>query len=196
MREYEFSLVVSGADPSEDGFEDRFFEAGCDDATLMLFQGAVAVCFTRQAEDFVQAILSACDDIARAGARVERLEPDFLVSQAEIAARANLTRSAISNYVSGARGAGFPCPHARVTTASPLWDWVDVSAWLHRQNALPLQTVIDARITRAMNLALEGDDSARPDSARLEAILAGAASQSAGNSPLTSPPQQPPSSRR
>lgn len=41
-------------------------------------------------------------------AHIERLEPDVWVSQSEIAASANLTRSAISNYASGERGAGFP----------------------------------------------------------------------------------------
>jgi hypothetical protein len=195
MREYEFSIIVSGADPADEHFEDRFFDAGCDDATLMLFQGAVAVCFIREADDFVRAILSACRDIARAGATIERLEPDFLVSQAEIAARANLTRSAISNYVSGARGSDFPRPHARVTTASPLWDWVDVASWLYRQDAVSLEAVIEARVTRAMNLALESGSSARPSLGRLEAILVHAVRISGSSALPKSPPQRPPSSR-
>ena len=196
MSEYEFSVIVSGVNPADEDFEDRFFEAGCDDATLMLLQGAVAVCFIREAEDFVDAILSACRDIARAGAKIERLEPDYLVSQAEIASRAKLTRSAISNYVSGARGTGFPHPYARVTTASPLWDWVDVSGWLHKQNAIPLQVVIDARITRAMNLALDGRHDAQLELGQLEAILVDAASVSGTETRYPkSPPPLPQSSR-
>ena len=45
MSEHEFSFVVSGVDPGADDFEDRFAAAGCDDATLMLVNGLVAVAF-------------------------------------------------------------------------------------------------------------------------------------------------------
>ncbi len=169
MQAYEFTVIVSGLDPAADDFEDRLFEAGCDDATAMLMRGAVAICFIREAGDFASAVLSACRDLVRAGARLERLEPDFLVNQSEIAVRAGLTRAAISNYVSGERGNGFPPPHARVTTSSPLWDWVEIAGWLHTHHALPLETVNEARIIRSVNMAIR--DSADLDIARLERIL-------------------------
>ena len=31
MKTHEFTIVASGLDPEMDGYEDRFFEAGCDD---------------------------------------------------------------------------------------------------------------------------------------------------------------------
>lgn len=151
MNNHTFTFLVSGIDATANDFEDRFFEAGCDDATLALMHGLVAVCFDREAENYVHAVVSAYADILKAGATVERFEPDFLVSQAEIAWRAGLSRAAVSLYVSGDRGIDFPRPAARITTNSPLWDWVDVSAWLHRHQKLSSTDVVNARISRAVN---------------------------------------------
>ena len=63
------------------------------------------------------------DDEEHFGARVERIEPDHLVSMADIARRAGLTRAAISLYAKGMRAQEFPAPVARVTSEIPLWDW-------------------------------------------------------------------------
>lgn len=151
MSEFEFSFLVSGIDPHADDFADRFFEAGCDDATLMLTHGLVAVCFTREADNYAQAVLSAYRDILKTGATIERFEPDFLVSRSEISKRANLSKAAISLYVSGERGSGFPPPCARITSSNPLWDWVEVSAWLYRHGQLSREVVVNARISRVVN---------------------------------------------
>lgn len=151
MNNHSFTFILSGIDASSDSFEDRFYEAGCDDATLALTHGLVAACFDREADNFTHAVISAYADVCKTGAIVERFEPDFLVSQAEIATRANLSRSAVSLYVSGERGADFPKPAARITTNSPLWDWVEVSAWLHQHGALPSIAVVNARVARTVN---------------------------------------------
>lgn len=151
MSSHDFSFIVSGVEPHADDFEDRFFEAGCDDATLVLTHGLVAVCFAREAEDYRHAVVSAYRDILKSGATVERFEPDFLVSQSDIAKRSGLSRAAISLYVSGERGADFPRPHARVTSTSPLWDWVEVSSWLHQNEQLDLEEVLNARLSRTIN---------------------------------------------
>jgi len=158
MPNFSFTFIVSGVDPHADNFEDRFFEAGCDDATLALINGAIAVCFDREDEDFTHAVVSAYGDVLKAGVSVDRFEPDYLVSQAEIAKRANLSRAAVSLYVSGERGAGFPLPHARVTSKSPLWDWVAVSAWLYRNDQLALTDVVTARVSRAINFFIQNPD--------------------------------------
>ena len=151
MNSFDFTFLVSGVDPHGDDFADRFFDAGCDDATLMLTRGLVAVSFAREAENYIQAVTSAYSDILKTGAVVERFEPDFLVTRAEIAKRANLSKAAISLYVDGERGAGFPVPCARIMSSNPLWDWVEVSAWLHRAGQVDTQTVVDARISRVIN---------------------------------------------
>ena len=166
MNEHDFAFIVSGVDAHEDGFADRFFEAGCDDATLMLVNGLVAVCFTREAESFAHAVMSAHENILATGATIERFEPDFLVSKSEIAKRANLSKAAISLYCSGERGEGFPAPHARITSASPLWDWVEVSSWLHNHGELSLDEVVKARISRAVNWFVQSLDKTIPDSER------------------------------
>jgi len=155
MNEHNFAFIVSGVNAHEDAFAERFYEAGCDDATLMLVNGLVAVCFAREAENFAHAVVSAYTDVLKTGSKVERFEPDFLVSKAEIAKRANLSRAAITQYVNGERGVDFPAPHARITSPSPLWDWVEVSGWLHHNKLLPVEEVVNARISRAINWAVQ-----------------------------------------
>lgn len=151
MTDFEFTFLLSGVDAHAEDFADRFFEAGCSDATLMLMRGLVAACFAREAENFGQAVLSAYRDVLKTGARIERFEPDFLVSRMEISKRAGLSKAAVSLYATGERGSGFPSPHARITSSNPLWDWVEVATWLHRNRLIPRESVINARISRAMN---------------------------------------------
>lgn len=158
MSEHDFAFIVSGVDVTDEAFADRFYEAGCSDATLMLVNGLLAVCFAREAENFSHAVLSGYADIAKTGSKIERFEPDFLVSRTEIAKRAGLSKAAISNYANGERGANFPAPHARITSSNPLWDWVDVSVWLHQNGLLSVEEVVNARISRAVNWAVQNLD--------------------------------------
>lgn len=151
MSDFEFSFLVSGIDPHADDFADRFFEAGCDDATIVLTRGLIAVCFARQADNYAQAVVSGYGDILKTGANIARFEPDYLVSQSEIAKRSNLSKAAISLYVKGERGGDFPSPYARITSSAPLWDWVEVSAWLHKHKQIGVDAVVNARISRVVN---------------------------------------------
>jgi len=158
MTKYEFTFVASGVDPEADDFEDRFYEAGCDDATLALIKGCVVACFVRDAEDYTHAVHSSYCDVLRAGAKIERFEPDYLVSANDIANRSNMTRSAISLFAKQERGEGFPVPIVRVTTDSPLWDWVEVSHWLHQRGRLEPSVVAHAKIGRAVNRFVFNND--------------------------------------
>jgi hypothetical protein len=160
MSEHNFAFIVSGVDVADESFADRFYEAGCSDATLMLVNGLLAVCFAREAENFSHAVISGYADIAKTGSKIERFEPDFLVSRSEIAKRANLSKAAVSYYAKGERGTKFPAPHVRITSSNPLWDWVEVSAWLHQSGLLPVEEVVNARISRAINWAVQ--DLAQP----------------------------------
>lgn len=156
MKVFEFAIIASGPDPEADDFEDRFFEAGCDDATITFTRGLIILAFAREAHSLEAAIDSAIGAARAAGARVERVEPDSLVSLSEIAHRAGLSRQAISNYAAGKgrRAEGFPLPVARVTSESPLWDWPDVAEWLSRKGVVTPQQVADARVIRQANEAL------------------------------------------
>lgn len=154
MEMFEFTVIATGLDPEAEDFEVRFFDAGCDDATVSFQKGHILVDFTREAETLEQAITSAINDIEKTGASVERVEPDPLVSLADIARRADLSRAAITNYVKGDRGAGFPAPKLRVTTDNPLWDWADASKWLFEHHRLTLDVAINAMVVSEANLVI------------------------------------------
>ena len=151
MEPFEFTLIASGVDPCAADFEDRFFEAGCDDATISLQKGVVLLDFNRDATSFEAAVTSAIADVEKAGATVDHIEPDHLVHLTDIAKRAGLTKAAISNYAAGHRCVGFPAPVSRVTTESPLWDWVTVAAWLFENGKVPNEVAARARFVRQTN---------------------------------------------
>lgn len=159
MKAFEFTFITSGFDPESENFEDTFFNAGCDDATLVFMKGCLAICFSREDRSFSKAVVSAYRDVLKTGARIERFEPDYLVSSNEIAARSGLTRQAISNYANGARGSSFPRPVTRIMSESPLWDWVEVSSWLYDNKKIDLDVVIDARISRHVNVFINAVNS-------------------------------------
>jgi hypothetical protein len=171
MKTHEFTIVASGLDPEIDGYEDRFFEAGCDDATLSFQKGVIIAEFAREAVSFSKAIATAYEDILKTGAKIERVEPDYLVSLSDIAERSGLTRQAISLYAKAERGSGFPNPVARVTSNSPLWDWLEVTEWLHALSKIDVAAVVEARIVKEANRFLELHDG-EPDnfSRRLELL--------------------------
>jgi hypothetical protein len=158
MKNYQFTIIASGLDAEADDFEDRFIDAGCDDATIAFQKGVIIVEFDREAKNFLHAITSAFDNVQKAGAKVVRFEPDHLVSLSDIAERSGLTKAAISLYSKGARGTDFPSPVARFTSSTPLWDWVSVSNWMHKHDQLSAEVVLEARMMREANrLAMTQD---------------------------------------
>jgi transcriptional regulator with XRE-family HTH domain len=159
MKTYEFSIIASGLDPSADDFEAKFYEAGCDDATVSFQKGHIIVDFAREAASIAQAIVSAIECVKAAGAMVERVEPDPLVNLSDIAARTGMTRAAISQYSKGQRSRDFPAPVARVTSDNPLWDWATVARWLFQHDKLARETAIEAEAVRAANAAIEARES-------------------------------------
>jgi hypothetical protein len=112
---HNFTIIASGIDFEQSNLADPFFEAGCDDATISIQKGLIVLEFDREGRSFSSALLSALVAVEMSGAKIERIEPDYLVSASDIANRANLGRAAISNYAHGLRGQGFPHPVARVT---------------------------------------------------------------------------------
>jgi hypothetical protein len=150
VKTHNFTIIASAAEDFED-IAECFFEAGCDDATISLQKGVFVLEFDREARTFISAIISALRDVLKAGAKIERIEPDYLVSAAEIAKRSDQSRASISLYAKGERGSGFPNPIARITTDTPLWDWVEVSSWMHRGRHLSLSAAVQARALRELN---------------------------------------------
>lgn len=154
MREFEFCIIASGLDPEAEDFEQRFHDAGCDDATVAFQKGRIIVDFTREAGSIEDAVVSAMRDVEAAGARVDRVEPDPLVSLSDIAARSGMSRAAMTQYSKGQRGKEFPAPVARVTSDSPLWDWAAVAKWLFQNDKISRQAAIEAEALRAANAAI------------------------------------------
>ncbi len=156
MRTYNLTVVALVDDLNDAELFDRLFEAGCADATISIQKGLVVLEFDREAMTFGGALLSALRDVERAGAAIERVEPDHLVNAGDIARRTGLGRAAISLYANGSRREGFPHPVARVTTDSPLWDWVEVSSWMYQTRRLGLKDVVAAKMVRDVNRAAAG----------------------------------------
>ncbi|MGJ5176555.1 helix-turn-helix transcriptional regulator [Bradyrhizobium oligotrophicum] len=154
MKTFEFSIIASGVDPDADDFGDRFYAAGCDDALVAYQKGHVIVDFAREAASIDEAVASAIDDVRAAGAVIDRIEPDPLVSLADIAARTGLTRAAITNYFKGSRGRHFPAPVAKVTSDSPLWDWADVAHWMASNAKVPMELSVEASVLKEANAAV------------------------------------------
>jgi hypothetical protein len=166
MATFEFTVIASGLDPQAENFETRFYEGNCDDATVSFQNGHIILDFEREAKSITEAIVTAVADAIAAGATVERVEPDPLVSLSDMATRAGMTRSAMTNYYKGHRQEGFPAPKARVTTQSPLWDWADVSEWLFRNGRISREDALEAGVVSAANELLGCDIEALP--AKLE----------------------------
>ena len=161
MKKYEFSIIASGLDPQADDFETRFYDAGCSDATISFQKGHIIADFAREAESIDAAICSAVEGVEAAGAHVDRVEPDPLVNLSDIAARAGLTRAAISQYSKGQRSENFPSPVARVTSDTPLWDWATVATWLFRHQKLSREEAIEAEAVKAANEAIKAREPLR-----------------------------------
>ncbi|WP_342627186.1 hypothetical protein AAC691_12920 [Nguyenibacter vanlangensis] len=155
MKTYEFSIIASGLDEAADDFEGRFYDNGCDDATVSFQKGNIILDFAREAESLNSAIESAIADVRRAGAKVERVEPDPLVSLTDIATRSGISKAAVSLYVANKRGEGFPSPCARVTTSTPLWQWSVVARWMVFRGVVSGSVLDDAVTLQRVNAHLE-----------------------------------------
>lgn len=153
MTTYEFTIIASG-DGNDARLIDRLFEAGCDDSTISFQKGVFIIEFDRAAKSFAHALTSAMADVRKADVEILHIEPDHLVNLSDIAARAGISRAAVSYYAKGERAEDFPAPVARFTTETPLWDWVDVARWMYRRGTLPLNDLLRARTVRRCNLSI------------------------------------------
>ncbi|WP_340150004.1 hypothetical protein [uncultured Sneathiella sp.] len=155
MKMFEFAIVAFGQSIEDDEFLNAVFEAGCDDATLSFQKGVIVAEFAREAESFAKAIASACHQLRQTGVKIERIEPDYLVSLSEIAERSNLSRQRISLYAKGERLEEFPHPTVKFTSNHPLWDWYQVAEWLYRNNNLAKEVVVEAKVVREANIHID-----------------------------------------
>ena len=151
MSEHTFTLILSG--PVDERI-DELFEAGCGDAAFGEIDGVAYADFDREADSFVEAVVSAISAIGSVpGLRVLRLEPDDLVTAADIAQRLGRTRESVRLLISGRRGAGgFPAPVSHTQRRNRIWRWSDVVAWANPDDA---HAIAIARLVAAINAKLE-----------------------------------------
>jgi hypothetical protein len=160
-RVYSFTLVLQGAGGLTPEIADALYEAGCDDALVGSRNGVLFAEFDREAQSSADAIISAIRQIESAGVglTVVRVEPDELVTAAEIADRVGLNRETIRLYAMGRRGPGtFPAPVARLRGRSPLYRWTDVAPWLAHQGGVAAAAVAEletATLVGILNAAFD-----------------------------------------
>lgn len=70
MTSHEFTVIASGLNPANSGYEDRLFSAGCDDATTSIINGHLILDFTREAKSREDAVSSAIRDVKTTGAHI------------------------------------------------------------------------------------------------------------------------------
>jgi hypothetical protein len=131
MNVYWFEVRVAGPVTGDDveALGGVLSAAGGIDATVQAGERGGTVMFSREADDAVQAVVSAIGDVEAAGMSVTGVTED-LVAIGEIAQRAKMTSAAVRYWVSGERGpGGFPEPAVKRQRAS-LYSWAQVSAWL------------------------------------------------------------------
>lgn len=157
-REYDFALILTGVHELTTEVENALFEAGCNDATLSVQYGFIYMEFSRTADSLKDAILSAIQDVRKAGigADVWRVDDCNLVTPAEIARRIGRSRQLVQQYMTGKRGpGGFPPPERNLTDGPPLWTWCAVSDWLWRNGMIRDEEPRNAETVAAINNALE-----------------------------------------
>jgi hypothetical protein len=131
MDVYWFDVAVAGPVTEDQGeaLGGVLAARGGIDATVQAGHRGGWVMFSRAADDAVQAVVSAVEDVEAAGMSAAGVTEDRVTAE-EIARRAKVTGSSVRYWVSGARGpGGFPEPAVRRQRAS-LYSWAEVSRWL------------------------------------------------------------------
>ncbi|MEO8898455.1 MAG: hypothetical protein ABI473_07160 [Candidatus Dormibacter sp.] len=151
MTEHRFTLILTG---DADDHLDDLFEVGCDDATFGSVDGVHFAEFDRDAPSLTEALATAISAVESIPTlRVQRIEPDDLVTASEIAERLGRTRESVRLLIAGERGpGGFPSPVSHLRTRNRLWRWSKVAAWAGTPGS---PTTDEAQVIAAVNAALE-----------------------------------------
>lgn len=165
---WDFSLICSGIDD----WTDEVVETVClkaHDAAFAKSNGVLYADLERESTSAADAIAGALEDLEAAwpGLLVSHVEPDDLVTMADIAERIDCSREAVRLWVNGQRGGGhFPLPSHNALGRSRLWRWLDVVEWMRSAD-------VDATVTDdVVELAAAIDDANRELRSRVSNHLA------------------------
>jgi predicted DNA-binding transcriptional regulator AlpA len=172
--EYIFTLKYQLLDDgcAMDELVERLGEAGCDDALIGIGQpGRMALEFTRDAPDAVEAVLSALADVQRAvpSAKLIEVAPD-LVGLTDVAEIVGVSRQNMRKLMLAHPGS-FPTPVHEGSTS--IWHLADVLGWLQAKGSYSLaKNVLDvAQVALQVNVAKEGRRSPGMDIKELDALV-------------------------
>lgn len=138
MKNYEFTVTLSGVDLSTPDLEDRIFEAGCDD-TLLCFCGDIPYLeYMREADTAEAAIQEAIGQLTDAGFAIASIQEAGFVTVTGAAAMADIKKSTLDHYAKGRRGEGFPAPRYGLQSGTPLYYWPEIAKWLVDNKKAPV----------------------------------------------------------
>jgi hypothetical protein len=143
MTEYEFTLHLD-REVTEDEADALY--GAFDDGSIVTGEGGTTIDFTRDADSWVTAIVTAVSDIEGAvpRLRVTGVGQDDLVSMLEIAQRTGRSREAVRLWAAGQRGPGnFPAPAWVSPGGERFWHWRDVARWAREQMNLAVEAEPD-----------------------------------------------------
>jgi hypothetical protein len=132
MNTYWFDIEVAGPVTEEhsEALADRLATRGGIDATVQADHRGGTVMFSGEADDAIQAIVSAIDDVEAARMTATGVTED--ASQSKTSPNASVTVTAVRYWISGGRGpGGFPQPKVARARGS-LYSWAEVSARLSK----------------------------------------------------------------
>lgn len=176
MKEYEFTLAFKLPDNAKnpENHLDALFEAGCDDALVGTGEyGYISLDFTREAEDSIEAIRNAFNDVIKAipGATFEKASPD-LVNLSDTASILGVSRQYVTKiYAENKEN----FPRAVYSGKTSLWHMSDVMTFLLEQNkSKDLSKIEESRdlSTIAMLLNLANSMTEVPANNLFKSILA------------------------
>ncbi len=171
---FNFTLVLDNVFDVTEEMEDRLFNSGCDDCTIILRSGRVCLDFVRTADSFLDAVVSAIENIgnARIGATVERVDESDLVSQSEISRRLGCSRQNVHQLMHN-EDSHFPRPIANITEGQTQWRWHEVSETMCGNGKLESRVAEDAKAVAVINCVLEVQHFERVAKELLHAVQVG-----------------------
>lgn len=153
---YYFMLIFEDVEHEFDELEDALFDAGCDDALISTEGAQLTLEFDREGSSFREAFLSAIQDVLAADLKMQlrRVGPDDLVTSAEIARRASVSREAVRLWSSSERREGFPTPLTMIGKQK-VWSWKEVAAWLLDHEKVGQEVVDAANLLALFNQTMD-----------------------------------------
>jgi hypothetical protein len=160
MNTYEFELEFKLLENENfDKYIDQLFEAGCNDATIGHgLQGFVHAMFHREAENALDAVSSAIDNILTAIPHAKLIKADpFLMNLSEMADLFKCTKQNLSKYATGKSAVKNSFPRPLIYGKTDYWHILDIAIWLktHTKMDISDSTIEILKVIRALNAEIE-----------------------------------------